>query len=188
MLRIALILMLLCTTGCSLFKEQTGEFVTEAVVDHIAEKVDQRLERRGLSITQIKNVTDLNDDGKVDLDEIKTTAKLAAVELVEAKAAQQYEKWEKATKQFVTIDSQTTVKSKVEDFWMWLKATMGALVMAVITYLTKQVFSAKSDGRRDTQIAKTNARQDMMERLLGKDLNQDGQIGTNGDPVPEAEL
>ena len=187
MRRLILVLMLISANGCSLFKEKTGEFVSEAVVDHIAEKVDQRLERRGLSIAQIKNATDLNDDGKVDLNEIKETAKLAAVELVESKAEKQQEKWEAATKRFVTIDDQTTVKSKVEDFWLWLKATMGALVAAVCTYLTKQVFSAKSDGRRDAEIAKAHARQDMLERLLGKDLNRDGQIGSNGDPVPPLE-
>jgi hypothetical protein len=180
--------MLLFATGCGIFKDATGEYVSEAVVDHIAEKVDQRLERRGLSIEKIRDVTDLDDDGKVDLSEVKETAKLAAVDLVEAENAKRQKAWEDAAEKFVTIDDQSTVKGKLQDFWNYLIATIGALVMAVISYLTKQVFSAKSDSKRDVEIAKAHARQDMLERLLGKDLNQDGQIGRNGDPVPEAEV
>ena len=67
----------------------------------------------------------------------------------------------------------------------WIAATFGLLITTIITYLTKQVFSAKTDGKRDTEIAKGAARMDALERLLGKDLDHDGMIGRNGDPVPE---
>ena len=180
--------LVLTLSGCSALKERTGEFVSEAVVDHIAEKVDQRLERRGLSIAQIRSITDLNGDGSVDMNEVRQTARLAAGEVAIAQtehwAKSQQEKLDAATRRFVTIDENTTVKSKLADFWNYLLATIGALVTAVISYLTKQVFSAKSDGKRDAEIASAKARMDALERLTGRDLNHDGQIGSNGDPVP----
>jgi DNA-binding transcriptional MerR regulator len=184
-----LLLLPLFLAGCGLFKERTGEYVTEAVVDHIAEKVDQRLERRGLSINQIRDTIDINNDGSVDMDEVKETAKLAARELALAKTAEweqsQREQWNTATKNLVTRDEQAGIKGDIQDFWLWLKATFGLSIMTILGYLTKQVFSAKSDGRRDAEIAKANARTDALERLLGRDLNQDGRIGSNGDPVPD---
>lgn len=177
--------MLLSVSGCSALKERTGEYVSEAVVDHIAEKIDQRLERRGLSIAEIRSVTDINNDGTVDMNEIKETARLAAGELVTAHtdqwARRQQEELREATRKFVTFDEQTTVKSKLQDFWNWLLATIAGLVATVVGYLTKQVFSAKSDGRRDAEIAKAHARTDALERLLGRDLNNDGRIG--GEPI-----
>lgn len=188
MTRVFLVLMLLSTAGCSALKEKTGEYVTEAVVDHIAEKVDQRLERRGLSIEKLRDVADLNNDGKVDMNEVRETARLAARDVAVAKvegwSAQQRREWEEAQKKFVTFDDQTTVKSKLQDFWNYLLATIGAFVAAVISYLTKQVFSAKSDGKRDAAIAEQKARTDALERLLGKDLDNDGLIGHNGSAAP----
>lgn len=174
-------------TGCSAFKERAGEFVTEAVVDHIAEKVDQRLERRGLSIAQIHSITDLNNDGKLDMSEVRETARAAGreVALAESERWQRESRteWDEATKRFVTIDENTSVKSKIQDFWNWLLATLGLLVSTIVGYLTKQVFSAKSDGKRDAAIAEQKARTDALERLLGRDLDNDGQIGTNGAPA-----
>ena len=186
-----LVLTLLSVTSCSAFKEQTGAFVSEAVVDHIAEELDARLERRGLSLDEIKKVTDLNNDGQVDFDEVKRTAKLAAGEALLAKTdaieRRQREAWDAATKNLVTRDEEDGIKGDINDFWMWLKATMGMLVAAICSYLTKQVFSAKNDGKRDAEIATGHARMDALERLLGKDLNQDGQIGHNGEPVTDTD-
>jgi hypothetical protein len=184
-----IVLTIITATSCSALKERTGQFVSESVVTHIADTIDDRLERRGLSLGKIKQIADLNNDGKVDLEEVKRTAKLAAGEALLAKTdsieKRQREKWKEATKNLVTRDEQLGIKGDVNDFWMWLKATIGMLVAAVCSYLTKQVFSAKRDGRRDTEIAKGHARMDALERLLGKDLNQDGQIGTNGKLVEQ---
>jgi hypothetical protein len=187
-----LAILLLSLSGCGLFKEQTGAFVSEAVADHIAEKVDARLDRRGLSIDKIKNVTDLNNDGKVDLAEVARTAKLAAGELLIAQTStwerEQQEKWRRATENLVTRDEEAGLKGDVQDFWLWLKATIGLLVTTIGGYLTKQVFSAKSDGRRDAEIAKGHARMDALERLTGRDLDHDGMIGANGTPVATPEV
>ena len=176
-MRHILLLTLILLTGCGTLKESTGAFVTEAVVDHIAEAVDAKLERRNLSLREIKNVTDLNNDGKVDMAEVRETAKLAAGDLANSWAAKQRKEWEEATKNLVTRDEEAGLKGDVADFWTWLKATMGALFAAIVTYLTKQVFSAKSDGKRDVAIAQGAARQDMLEKMLGRDLDGDGDIG-----------
>lgn len=174
-------------TGCESLKERTGEFVTEAVADHIADKVDARLEQRGLSIAQLKDVVDVNGDGKVDMTEVRETARLAAGQIAMAQTQEwqrsSQERWQEATQNLVTRDEQTGVKGDVQDFWMWLKATIGLLVTTIGGYLTKQVFSAKSDGKRDASIAKAEARMDALERLTGRDLNHDGQIGSNGAAV-----
>jgi hypothetical protein len=176
-MRHILLTIVLLTTGCGAFKESTGEFVTEAVVDHIAEAVDLKLERRGLSREKLVKVADLNNDGKVDMAEVRETAKLAAGDLANAWAEKQRKEWEKATEDLVTRDEEAGLKGDVQDFWTWLKATIGLLITTIGGYLTKQVFSAKSDGKRDTEIAKGAARLDMMEKLLGKDLDGDGDIG-----------
>jgi hypothetical protein len=189
MKRLVLLLMLLPFTGCSALKERTGEYVTEAVVDHIAEKVDQRLERRGLSLDKLRDAADINNDGQVDMSEIRETAKLAAREAalahVEKWEADSRREWDDATKKFVTVDENSSVKTKIQDFWNWLIATFGLLVSTIIGYLTKQVFSAKSDGKRDAALAKHDARMDALERLLGRDLDHDGQIGHNGTAAVE---
>lgn len=188
-MRHILLVTVLLTTGCGALKASTGEFVTEAVVDHIAAKVDERLIQRGLTVDKLTRIADLNNDGKVDLAEVSRTAKLAAGEVLLAQTSaweqRQREKWEKATKNLVTRDEQNGIKGDVKDFMAWIAATFGLLITSIITYLTKQVFSAKSDGKRDTEIAKGAARMDALERLLGKDLDHDGMIGRNGDPVPE---
>lgn len=184
-------ILLLSLSGCGAIKEKTGVFITEAVVDHIAEKVDQRLERRGLSIDKLRNIADLNNDGKVNMEEVVRTAKLAVGEALIARTSswekEQRERWEKATKNLVTRDEEAGLKGDVQNFWLWLKATIGALIAAIGTYLTKQVFSAKSDGKRDAEIAKGHARMDALERLTGRDLDNDGMIGHNGTPVPTTE-
>jgi hypothetical protein len=187
MRHLLLILILLAGPGCAHLKDKTGAFVSEAVVDHIAEKIDAKLEHRGLSLSAIKSITDLNGDGRVDLDEVKATARLAVGDLVTAKAdtfaRQQRADWKEATKNLVTRDEATGLKGDVKDFWLWLKATIGMLFGTIGSYLTKQVFSAKSDGKRDAAIAKSEARMDALERLTGRDLNNDGQIGSNGGPA-----
>lgn len=182
-------LFILCS-GCGSLKEQTGQYVTEAVVDHIAEKVDERLDRRGLSIAELRNIADANNDGDVDMSEVQQTAKAAATDLVQAYVAkmelEQREEWEEATKNLVTRDEQAGVKGDLQDFWTWLKATFGLLVTTVVSYLVKQVFSAKADGRRDADIAKQQARMDALEKLLQRDLNNDGFIGGAGGERVEA--
>lgn len=186
MRNLAFLLLLASTlTGCETLQKRTGEFVSEAVVDHIAEKVDQRLGQRGLSLAEIKSAVDTNEDGSVSLGELKETASIAAREVATSTVtgweAQKRAEWNQATKNLVTRDEQDGIKGDVRDFWLWLKATIGALIATVLSYLTKQVFSAKSDGRRDAEIAKAHARTDMLEKLLNRDLNQDGTIG--GTPV-----
>ncbi|MGD9729202.1 MAG: hypothetical protein AB7L09_03295 [Nitrospira sp.] len=185
-----ILLLVTSLSGCAALKERTGEYVTDAVVNHIAEKVDQKLANRGLSLDEIKHITDLNGDGHVDMSEVRETARLASREVIVAETErwqrESKTEWDAATKKFVTIDETSSVKTKLQDFWNWLIATFGLLISTIVGYLTKQVFSAKSDGKRDAAIAKHDARMDALERLLGRDLNNDGLIGQNSVPVDEA--
>lgn len=181
MLPLSLIILL---TGCSAFKEHTGEYVTEAVVDHIAEAVDQRLDRRGLSLNELRSIADADNDGRVSMTEVQATAKGAAQDLLTTYTAklelEQRTAWDEATKNLVTRDEQTGIKGDLHDFWKWLQASFGLLFTTIAGYLVKQVFSAKADGRRDTDIAKSQARMDALEKLLQRDLNNDGLIGGAG--------
>jgi hypothetical protein len=168
-------------SGCSAFKDQTGEYVTEAVVDHIAEEIDERLDRRGLSLEQLREVADDDGDGSVSMAEVHETAKAAATDLFTAYVAkmelEQRTEWDAATKNLVTRDEQAGLKGDVHDFWNWLKASFGLMVTTIVSYLVKQVFSAKADSKRDVDIAKNKARMDALEKLLHRNLNNDGMIG-----------
>lgn len=188
--RALLLSVLLLMSGCAALKDETGQYVTDAVVAHIADEVDHRLSQRGLSISEIRSVTDINGDGHIDANEIRETAKGVASDLITSYAAkmelEHRTEWEQATRNLVTRDEQTGLKGDVQDFWTWLKATFGLLITTVISYLVKQVFSAKSDGRRDTEIARSHARMDMVEKLIHRDLNQDGLIGGAGGEAVES--
>jgi DNA-binding transcriptional MerR regulator len=182
-MRLPALLVLVLLSGCGFLKEQTGTYVTEAVVDKIAKEVDAKLEERGLSRAEIKEVLDLNDDGELDKDEVIESAKAGVIDIVELKLDQGMIKYKERLreqgKKFVTRDES-------EDFWTWLKGTVMALVGLVVTYLGKQVWSAKRDSRRDVDIAKGHARIEVMEKVFGRDLNADGLVGGAPAPAPPA--
>lgn len=190
MIRAMMLLSLMLLTGCSALKEQTGEYVTEAVVDHIAEAIDERLDRRGLSINELRTIADADNDGSVSMTEVQDTAKAAAQDLLTAYSArqelEQKTAWDEATKNLVTRDEQAGIKGDLHDFWKWLQASFGLLFTTIMSYLVKQVFSAKADGKRDADIAKSQARMDALEKLLHRDLNNDGMIGGAGGEAVES--
>jgi DNA-binding transcriptional MerR regulator len=150
--------------GCSAFKEQTGEFVTEAVVDHITQKVDDLLEKRGLSVAEIRTVLDDNGDQTIDRTEILDSAKETAkdVALLEAQRLVEQQIAENSKKMVNATDLE---KQKYE-LWNWILGLVAA-------YLGKQIYSAKQDSRRDQKLA-------VVEKLLNRDIDGDGKIGGNG--------
>lgn len=169
-LLIATILCVPLLSGCTALKEKTGEYVTEAVQEKIIKDVDQLLENRGLSRKELKEVVDANNDGKLDRAELLQTTKAAtrdavlleARSLVDAQIAQQKENF---------VDN-GDLHSKLSEFWLWILGLVSA-------YLTKQIYSAKQDGKRDQRIA-------VIEKLLNRDLDGDGHIG--GAPENDEEL
>lgn len=156
--------MLLCLsllTGCGALKEQTGEFVTGAVVDHITQKVDDLLEKRGLSVSELRDALDDNGDQTIDrteiLDSAKETAKDVALAEAQRLVAQQIED---NTKNMVNA---TDLEKQKYELWNWILGLVAA-------YLGKQIYSAKQDGKRDQKIA-------VVEKLLNRDIDGDGKIG-----------
>jgi len=155
------ICMPLMSVGCASFKEDVGQYVTEAVRDKVVADVDSLLERRGLSRQEIEQVIDENGDGQIDRAEILETTKAAtrdavllqARTLVDQQIAEQREGF---------VDN-GDLKSKLNEFWLWILGLVSA-------YLTKQIYSAKQDGKRDQRIA-------VIEKLLNKDIDGDGIIG-----------
>ena len=154
------------SSGCTSLKESTGKYISEAVSDKVRSDLDDVLQRRGLSLVEISKVADLNGDSNLDSKEIFDTVKgltkdylaLEAREMLDTKLAAI-----KTTRE--NLDG--SISSKIQNLWLWLIGAVGSLVS---TYLGKQVYSAKKDGKRDQRIA-------LMEKMLQKDLDNDGLIG-----------
>lgn len=167
-----LVALLVVSPGCAAFKAKTGEFVTEAVVDHLTERVDQVLDQRGLSIAQIKSVTDADGDGQLTGAEVKSLFKDSALEIAQARTdklyTEQKAEWREATDQLkkrLTGQSEKET-SAIQDLWAWLQATFWVVVAGLGTML----WGNRKQGETSKQLA-------MLERLVNRDLNGDGHIG-----------
>jgi hypothetical protein len=84
-MRRLLILLLLATQGCALAKEKVGDYVTEAAIQSVEQKIDKELHKRDLSIAEAKALADRNQDGKVTKGEVMTLAKDMAKDYVDIK-------------------------------------------------------------------------------------------------------
>jgi len=66
------------------------------------------------------------------------------------------------------------LSSQMNQIWIWILGLIS-------TYLGKQIYSAKKDGKRDQRIA-------LLEKLLQRDIDGDGIIGgepeLSGDSTP----
>jgi hypothetical protein len=161
--QLIILALLLPAVGCGTLKEATGEYVTEAAKDDIAKRIDVILEKRGLSIGEFKKVTDANDDGDLTREEIYGTVKditrdyvmLEAKNYVDGKLGNHATKGE--------------VESAGSQFFQWL---LGLISL----YLGKQLYSQRGDHKRDQKIA-------LLEKIIHKDLDGDGNIG--GVPEPD---
>jgi len=162
-----LALLVLSFTGCGSLQSATGDYVIDAVTQQVSAAIDTKLNERNLSLEEIKNAADLDGSGDVTQEEMVASARLAVQDMVVAKlgvfGAGMQEQIKAATEDMVTADSLRDVQSDGQ-------SNLWALVLAVVGYLTKQVFSAKSDGKRDARLA-------VMEKMLGKDLDGDGVVG-----------
>lgn len=170
MKRLALVLSLLCLSGCSSLKDATGEFVSDAIKANIEKQVDSKLAERGLTRDEILKLIDMDDDGKVSTSEALATIKEATKDFVSLEGKQLVD--EKLKEFGNTVASKNDLDTSSRDALIQLLLASGTLVMG---YLTKQVFSAKNDGKRDARIA-------ILEKVLQKDLNGDGVIGNNVEP------
>lgn len=164
--KLAILIFLFSLVGCSSFKESVGEYVTEAVHQKIMVDVDALLEKRGLSRQEFKDVLDKNNDGKIDRAEILASTKAATRDavLLEAKKMVDQHIADNRTNFVNTGD----VKSMLNELWLWILGLISA-------YLGKQVYSAKQDGKRDQRLA-------LLENLLQRDIDGDGNIGSVSPP------
>jgi hypothetical protein len=156
---------LLSTSGCAALKETTGEYIIESVTSKVTDSIETQLNVRGLSLKDLQSLADDDGDGQVNMAEIRDTVK-------------------DMTKDFVLLQGQDLVEDKVAEYSRnfvqnsdldnkskdWLLALLGSMGAAISTYLGKQVYSAKKDGKRDERIA-------VIEKLLQKDLDGDGRVG-----------
>ena len=157
-----------CFSGCSALKESTGEYITEAIRDKIVSDVDGILEKRGLSLAEFKNLADENGDSTLNPQEVVSTVKSLAKDYFTLEARNVIDsKLAEYQKKMITSGD---LDSRANETWLWLIGAIGTMVSG---YLTKQVFSAKKDGKRDERIA-------VLEKMLNKDLDGDGLIGSNG--------
>jgi len=158
-------------SGCAALKEETGEFVTEAVREKIVKDVDGLLEKRGLTVKEIQHAISTNPDGSITKNDTISTVKEVTKDyvLLEAKNYLEQKMKENEAKIQEHTASKNDLESKSREFWQLILGLVAA-------YLTKQIFSAKSDGKRDERLA-------VLEKLLNQDIDGDGTIGTITDPV-----
>lgn len=180
------IILLIINTGCSSFKEEVGAYVTEAIKGQVVSEIDSLLQNRGLSISEFEKLADTNRDNKVDKSELLDTVRdstkdyvlLETKDYIENKISEADERIriaeEKAAVSSSIYDKVVSeLESQVNEFWKYI---LGILV----AYLGKQIWSAKKDGKRDERIA-------VLEKLLGKDLDGDGKIGSETETIKKEE-
>lgn len=169
-----LVLMFSCSilSGCGALKEETGEYVTEAVRQKIVNDIDMVLEKRGLSIKEMKQAISTSPDGSITKADTISTVKEMTKDyvLLEAKNYVEQKMKDNEAKIQASTVNKNDLESKSREFWQLILGLVAA-------YLTKQVWSAKSDGKRDERLT-------VLEKLLGDDDNGDP-VSNNGKDKPE---
>lgn len=140
--------------GCQALQEKTGEFVKDAVVEKVSSDIDSKLVKKGTSLKEIKGTIDDNGDGSISSAEAIAALKEYSKDfiLLEAQKVIGQKIQEKE------LASKTDLDSHSKGMWSYLMTTLGTIVLG---YLTKQIYSAKSDAKRDAKIA-------VLEKLLTK--------------------
>ena len=192
MTRFLFMLMMLFTmagTGCSAVKARTGEYVTEAVVDHLTKKFEEKLDERGLSIAEITSVVDVDQDGKMSSDEVKSAVKDATLEALAARTSklqeEQRAEWDSATSKLQerltakltgTEQERAQATTLMQDLWAWIKAGVALLVFTLLS----QLWGHHKQGKTSSKLV-------TMEKLLQRDLDGDGHIGAPPEPAEPEE-
>jgi hypothetical protein len=159
--KLAILIFLISLVGCTSFKESVGQYVTDAVSQKVMTDVDGLLEKRGLSRTEIEDALDENNDGRLDRAEILASTKAATRDAVLFEAKNLVDGHLERTR------ANYVKNGDLNSVWhqLWL-----AILGCISAYLGKQVYSAKQDGKRDQRLA-------VIEKLLNRDIDGDGNIG-----------
>lgn len=166
--------LLVFLTGCQAVKDKATDYLSDVAVEQVTKAVDKKLEERGLSLAQLKTIADSDGSGDVSKAEVVSLAKESIKDYVMLTAETKSEEAKKELSGKLSMLAEASdledLKAKAAQVDLFGKSTMGLLISAILGYVIKQVFSAKSDARRD-------ARLDFLERISGRDLDGDGYIG-----------
>jgi len=150
-------------SGCATTKEAIGDYVVDAVRDTVITEVDSLLERRfKLSVSEITSAIDNDNDGAVTHQEVYSTVRDLTRDyaMIEAK---NYVDGQLENLRANTA-SKGDIQSTSDKFWQML---LGLLSM----YLGKQLISQRGHSKRDQRLA-------LLEKVIHKDLDGDGIIGS----------
>ncbi len=143
-----LLLLLLTLTGCQTTKQAVGEYVAEALQTHTLARLDTQLATYNTSIAEIKSALDTNNNQVHGAQELV----LASKQTIQDAALMELHK--------AVVAGGKGSQSELLNYLLGL----------VAAYLAKQVYSAKSDGKRDARIQ-------VLEKLLHRDIDGDGVVG-----------
>lgn len=174
-------LLILSCGGCSSLRDSAVDYAKELAAMKVREAVDDQLEKRGLSLSQLKELVDSDRNGKVDQGEVVRLAKSSLSDFVELKVQVEGDRakaeLEEKLKAVAEVKDLEELRAVAKDQDLFGKGTLGALLTFVLTFAYSRVTSANKHGKTVSELAATNARLDAMEKLTGLDLNRDGRIG-----------
>ena len=179
---LALLLLLFC--GCASLRDSATDYVKDLAIEKITEAVDKQLDKRGLSLEQLRKLADDDRNGKVTAGEVTGLAKAALMDFVDLKVQLESDKsqamLEEKLKAVAGAKDLDELRAATKDADLFGKGTLGMLVTAVLGFAYTRITSAAKHGKTQADLAATGARLDAMEKLTGMDLNRDGRIGSQG--------
>lgn len=181
-MRHLILLLVTATAGCQAVKDKATDYLSEVAVDQITRAVDKKLEDRGLSVAQLKTLADSDKDGGVTPSEVTALVKSTALDLVELKATQISDQskadLEQRIKALAQVKDVEELRAAADTH---LKGGALSVFGLVVAALVNRIFSANKHAKTKEELAvaraETNARLTAFEKLIGRDLNNDGVIG-----------
>jgi len=171
-------LMLPLLVGCASLRDSAAEYAKELAIQKISEAVDHQLDKRGLSLAELKALADDDRNGQVDQGEIVRLAKQSLLDTVDLRVQVESDKakadLEEKIKALANVKDLDELKD-VAKSQGW--GTAGSLLALILTIAYQRVRSANRHAKTEGDLAATNARIDAFEKLTGIDLNRDGRIG-----------
>jgi DNA-binding transcriptional MerR regulator len=173
-MRHALLAALIASTGCAALRDRAVDYAQEVAVAQVELAIDRQLDKRGLSLAQLKQLADADQNGTLSAGEAARFAKDGLRDFVDLKVQLEADKasasLDEKLKALAGAKDLDELRAAAKEQDLFGKGTAGALMALLASYLMKQVFSAKSDGKRD-------ARLEVLEKVTGQDLNRDGSVG-----------
>ena len=181
------LLFCLCFSGCAALKERAADYIQEEAIEQISKAVDKQLEKRGLSLDELKQFVDENKDGNLGQDELLGVAKATAKDFIELQIQQKSGDAQKQLEQKIAALAEAKdldeLKKVAEEQDLFGKGTMGTLMLAILGVVYQRINSAKRHGAHETELAAQKTRMNYLEKLFNRDLDGDGSVGGGGGEV-----